>query len=201
MPCNGNFDGDLDVDAEDVTEFLIHFGRSQFNDPCPPDPPAPVEKSRQTTSYSPGDDGYYQKGVTWPNPRFTDNGDGTVTDNLTGLIWLKDANCFGTTFFDQAVNNSNWLADPACGLTDGSNPGDWRLPNVKEFESLLDYGEYDPAVPLGHPFINLEVDFYWTSTTWAGGSDVAFTIYMKWADVGGYSKYNFFYVWPVRGGQ
>ena len=37
-----------------------------------------------------------QKGVAWPNPRFTDNGNGTVTDNLTGLIWLKNANCFGT---------------------------------------------------------------------------------------------------------
>jgi hypothetical protein len=32
-------------------------------------------------------------GVAWPNPRFTDNSDGTVTDNLTGLIWLKNANC------------------------------------------------------------------------------------------------------------
>ena len=36
-----------------------------------------------------------KKGVAWPNPRFTDNGNGTVTDNLTGLIWLKNANCFG----------------------------------------------------------------------------------------------------------
>jgi hypothetical protein len=40
-----------------------------------------------------GHDGDYQMGVEWPNPRFTDNGDGTVTDNLTGLIWLKDAAC------------------------------------------------------------------------------------------------------------
>jgi len=56
---------------------------------------APVEKTGQTTYYEPGDDGDLKKGVVWPNPRFTDNEDGTVTDNLTGLIWLKNANCFG----------------------------------------------------------------------------------------------------------
>ena len=40
-----------------------------------------------------GQDGDFQAGVEWPVPRFTDNADGTVTDNLTGLIWLKNANC------------------------------------------------------------------------------------------------------------
>ena len=58
-------------------------------------PPAPVPKTGQTVSYATGDDGDLQKGVAWPDPRFTDNSDGTVTDNLTGLIWLKNANCFG----------------------------------------------------------------------------------------------------------
>ncbi len=56
---------------------------------------AAVPKTGQVTSYSPGDDGDLQRGVPWPNPRFTDNADGTVTDNLTGLIWLKNANAFG----------------------------------------------------------------------------------------------------------
>jgi len=47
---------------------------------------APVAKTGQTTSYSTGDDGDLEKDVAWPNPRFTNNSDGTVTDNLTGLI-------------------------------------------------------------------------------------------------------------------
>ena len=38
-----------------------------------------------------GQDGELQTGLAWPNPRFTDNGDQSVTDNLTGLIWTKDA--------------------------------------------------------------------------------------------------------------
>jgi hypothetical protein len=51
-----------------------------------------VQKTGQTTSYATGDEGGLQKGVSWPSPRFTDNGDGTVTDNLTELIWLQNAN-------------------------------------------------------------------------------------------------------------
>ena len=47
-----------------------------------------VPATGQTDSVAAGDDGDLQKGVPWPDPRFTDNGDGTVTDHLTGLIWL-----------------------------------------------------------------------------------------------------------------
>ena len=57
---------------------------------------AGVPKTGQTTFYATGDDGDLEKGVPWPSPRFTDNGNGTVTDNLTGLTWLEDANCDGT---------------------------------------------------------------------------------------------------------
>ena len=53
-------------------------------------PLAPVAKTEQTQSYAAGDDGALQKGVALPRPRFTDNGDGTVTDNKTQLVWLKD---------------------------------------------------------------------------------------------------------------
>ena len=56
---------------------------------------AGVPKTGQTTSSATGDDGDLEKGVTWPSPRFTNNSNGTVTDNLTGLIWLRNANCFG----------------------------------------------------------------------------------------------------------
>ena len=55
--CKGDFECDGDVDADDVTTFLEHFGRSQFNNPCPPDGVTPVPKTGQTTSYAAGDDG------------------------------------------------------------------------------------------------------------------------------------------------
>ena len=64
---------------------------------------APVPKTGQTTSWATGDDGYHQKGVAWPNPRFTDNGDGTVTDNLTSLMWLQNAGLLGTETWEEAL--------------------------------------------------------------------------------------------------
>ncbi|MGQ9500071.1 MAG: hypothetical protein ACUVQ6_06945, partial [Dissulfurimicrobium sp.] len=67
-----------------------------------------------------GQDGDLQKGAAWPAQRFTDNNDGTVTDNLTGLVWLKDANCFGQKTWANALNEANTLASGTCGLSDGS---------------------------------------------------------------------------------
>ena len=55
---------------------------------------APVPKTGQTSSTPPVDDGGLQKGVAWPTPRFTNNNNGTVTDNLTGLIWMQNASAF-----------------------------------------------------------------------------------------------------------
>ena len=213
--CEADFDYDCDIDANDVVEFLNHFGRSPFNNPCPPNGPAPVEKTGQTTSYTVGDDGDLKKGVVWPNPRFTDNGDNTVTDNLTGLTWLKDANCIGTNHPD--FDNDGFVGDGAVNWQnalyfafelnvsgfDICNAGyhDWRLPNVKELLSLMDFGQNDPALPVGAPFLNVQLDFYWTSTTWAGGSDVAFYVLLPSAESSGLGKTNTFYVWPVRGGR
>jgi hypothetical protein len=86
--CKGLADYDQDVDGTDASMFKSHFGRSVFSNPCLPNGPAPVPKTGQTTSYAIGDDGDLERGVEKPplKDRFTDNGDGTVLDNLTGLI-------------------------------------------------------------------------------------------------------------------
>jgi hypothetical protein len=106
--CQGNFDFDQDVDGTDLVTMKEFYGRSEFYNPCPPDGPAPVPKSGQTTSYATGDDGDLERGVEKPplKDRFTDNGDGTVTDNLTGLIWLKNADCFGSRTWHEALHNN-----------------------------------------------------------------------------------------------
>ncbi len=49
----------------------------------------------QTISYAAGDDGALAKGTVWPTPRFVDNGDQTMTDNVTNLVWTKDGNAPG----------------------------------------------------------------------------------------------------------
>ena len=107
---------------------------------------ATLPQTGQTRSYATGDDGDLQKGATLPSPRFTDNGDGTVNDNLTGLIWLKDANCFGQKDWTTALSDANSLSNGTCGLTDGSSAGDWRLPNRVELTSLVNSEYYNPAL-------------------------------------------------------
>src|SRR5262245_4364823 len=108
--------------------------------------PAPVPRTGQTTSYAARDDGALRKGVALPTPRFTDNNNGTITDNLTGLIWSKTANCFSNQTWELAMSAANGLHSGECGLTDGSIAGDWRLPNIKELFSLVDYEFHQPAL-------------------------------------------------------
>jgi hypothetical protein len=157
-----------------------------------------------------GSDGALQKGVTWPNPRFTDNPNGTVTDNLTGLIWLKNANCFGTRTWAVALVDANSLANGNCSLSDGSAAGDWRLPNVKELQSLIDFAYYNPALSNtvgtgqwepGNPFTGVLSDYYWSSTTVAGSPTGAWYVVLNYGVVNGAEKDSMYYVWPVRGGQ
>lgn len=122
-----------------------------------------------------GQDGDTQAGAPWPSPRFTDNGNGTATDNLTGLIWLKDANCTdsaggisrtgGLLNWPSALAWCNNLAHGTCGLSDNSAAGDWRLPNINELKSLVDHSRHDPDLPAGHPFRNALSVWYWSSTS------------------------------------
>jgi len=95
-----------------------------------------------------GQDGDLQPGVDWPTPRFTDNQNGTVTDNLTGLIWLQNPFCTTLSPVDwlTALSHAKSLANGQCGLMDGSKAGDWRVPTVKELLSLIDYEFAFPAL-------------------------------------------------------
>jgi hypothetical protein len=135
-----------------------------------------------------------------------DNANGTVKDNLTGLIWLKDTNCFGLVDWTNALNDSNTLASGACGLTDGSVVGAWRLPNLKELLSLVDYGRFNPALPAGHPFSGVTANGeFWSSTNSNGNSGGAslWTLQSSSGNIGSGNKLLLHTrrVWPVRDGQ
>jgi hypothetical protein len=165
---------------------------------------APVPKTGQTASYATGDNGALQKGVAWPTPRFTinllfDTGVGTVTDNLTGLIWMRNANAFGQRTWGQALSDANGLKSGEHGVNDGSKAGDWRLPNRKELESLLDFSRNAPALPAGHPFTGVESNPYWSSTT-VTNSTSAWNVNFNLGGVYMTDKSTAFYVWCVRGG-
>jgi quinol monooxygenase YgiN len=145
-----------------------------------------------------GQDGETQAGAELPSPRFTSNGDGTVTDNFTQLVWLEDANPFGLRTWQESLNLCNELCDGHSGLNDGSKPGDWRLPNIREAESVVDYGAVGPCLPAGHPFKTLRPSSYWTSTSVAAApSEAMFIIYGVGPSIFE-SKEHPFFVWPVR---
>ncbi len=177
-----------------------------------------LPKTGQTTSYAAGDDGDLQMGVAWPLPRFMDNGDNTVTDNLTGLIWLKNANCIKT--HNPSIDNDDIAGDGkvswhhALDFVTGLNGGvlneipayscgaalyiNWRLPNVNELASIIGVGGGIAALPetgAGNQ--------YWTSTTYANSPSYAWfvNLYSGEADGRFKSVWESRYVWPVRGGQ
>lgn len=145
-----------------------------------------------------GQDGEIRAGVPMPNERFVDVGDGTVEDTLTGLVWLKQSNCLGVNSLGDAYSRSADLADGDCGLSDGSEAGDWRLPNHNEFLSLLDLSRNEPQLTDGHPFTNIQNGLHWTSTTLSAGSDSSWKINPYWPNIHGGNKDNSHYTWPVR---
>jgi hypothetical protein len=162
---------------------------------------APVPKTGQTTPSAAGDDGTWQKGVASPTPRFTDNGNGTVTDKLTGLIWMRNANAFGAQTWADALSAANGLADSSGDLSDGSKAGDWRLPNVRELQSLVDYCRWNPALPAGHPFTNVVSSYYWSSTSYASDpSTTVWVVYFFDGYVYSNDQSSNCHVWCVRGG-
>jgi hypothetical protein len=163
--------------------------------------PAPLWKTGQTNTFTAGDDGDLRVGIPWPDPRFTDHGDGTVTDHLTGLMWTKDSNTPGPPLcnppektWQAALNYVGCLnTHHYLGYTD------WRLPNKKELFSLIDYSKTSPALPAGHPFLNNQKGYYWSSTTFSNTRDYAWFVHSGGrAGAALKSLLNNFFIWPVR---
>ena len=179
--------------------------------------PSRVAKTGQTTSYATGDDGDLGKGVSWPSTRFITSTTGIVTDTLTGLIWLEDANCIDTEYpsFDQdsTVGDGKVTWQHALDFTAGitvtgtysncaAGFSDWRLPNVRELYSLINLGQFNSATWLNmQGFSGVESFYYWSSTTCAPLTDNAWYVYLDNGSVDDVAKTSDQSVWPVRGGQ
>jgi hypothetical protein len=141
-----------------------------------------------------------------PDPRFMDNKDGTVTDNLTGLIWLKNTKCFKMMDWESAILVAKSLKDGDCGpnsaliLSDGSSAGDWRLPSMNELCILIDYSRRNPALPNGHMFSEFPPGYYWSATTLDYHPGMAWIVYIEsgttcYDDIKNHAGH----IWPVRG--
>lgn len=121
----------------------------------------------QTVSYAAGDDGDVQAGGPLS---YTDNGDGTVTDIRTGLTWemKTDTNVNETYWWEGALDYVAQLNTMNNGAGFAGH-NDWRLPNVKELLSIVDYGRFNPSIdPIFGPTAGtIGRPRYWSSTSWA----------------------------------
>src|SRR5690606_30594747 len=111
-----------------------------------------------------------------PAARFTDNGDGTVTDTRTGLMWSRETICTKEVDHKTAGN--------LCGTLALGGHSDWRLPTLQELFSLADHGRYEPAIDTD-AFPDTKSDWYWTSTECAWSSVRAWCVDFDSGHVGG----------------
>ncbi len=143
---------------------------------------------------------------------YTDNGNGTVTDNRSGLIWLKNANCFGKQNWKTAMQSADQLANGQCELTDDSRKHQWRLPTKEEWTAMMDKTYMFPALSNavgndnwteGDAFtdVQTETGLYWSSSTNMEDKFVAWYANIGLGNVYDEHKSLKNAVWPVRKGQ
>ena len=146
---------------------------------------------------------------------YTDNGNGTITDNNTGLIWEKQSDDGSIHDWDNVYSWADAFAVHIAGLNAGAGFAghiDWRLPNYKELVSILNLQNSAPAVL---PAFNTgcssgctvltcsctAADSYWSSTTLAGFSSSAWIVDFTVGDVFADNKLLSLRVRAVRGGR
>jgi len=123
----------------------------------------------QTTSYGTAlDDADYTSANSFTcDMSFADNNDGTITDNCTGLMWNKCLQGLsGTSCQTGTASTTYWEeAKVSCEDSTSSNYSDWRLPNVKELMSIVNYQNSSPAINATYFPATVSGD-YWSSTTY-----------------------------------
>ena len=96
---------------------------------------------------------------------FVDNCNNTITDKKTGLVWQKCSNGHNTNLCEGLIEDVNWKnALKYCSDLELSGYSDWRLPNIKEFLTIIDESKSNPAIDSSF-FPNTSAGEYWSSTT------------------------------------
>lgn len=153
-------------------------------------------------------------GVTGPVLSYTDNGDGTFTDDNTGLVWEKKDTVVGS--IHNVGNMYQWSSTGTAADGDlfttflatlntvpcFTGHCDWRIPNVKELQSLVDYSKPFPG-PVVDPTLpgDTAASLYWSSTSNAAFPNNAWVVYFNYGFVGFDIKNFTGHARAVRGAQ
>jgi hypothetical protein len=155
-----------------------------------------LPKTGQTYSAIDGSDGYFQKGVTWPTPRFYTDESGAVVDNMTSLMWFSDfiePVLSGST--DKWGQSMTYISNKInSGIPKNYGYTDWTLPNINEIESLTNY-EYESLDWL-KSFITYQNRYLWTSTS--SSASYAYSFIPSSQKIEITDKDTFNYILPVR---
>ena len=143
----------------------------------------------------------------WPDSRYTDHGNGTVTDTKTGLSWKQcsegqtasSGGCSGDASsytWDQA------LQQPATLNSGGGYAGhsDWRLPNIKELASLGALDRNSPSINSAL-FPSTPSAWFWSSSPYADNRYDAWKFGFSYGYGDNFYRYDNYHVRLVRGGQ
>lgn len=115
------------------------------------------------------------------------NGDGTVTDVATGLVWQQ---------LDDDVTRNHANATTYCQSLTLANTSNWRLPNAKELASIVDYRANRPAIDAAE-FPDTDVR-YWSVTNNPNSSNSAWYVFFESGAVQSDIKDELFFVRCVR---
>ncbi len=118
--------------------------------------------------------------------RFVDNGDGTVTDTQTGLMWEQGS-----------AGHLDWItAIERCKSLDLAGHNDWRLPTLRELFSIADHDRHKPACD---PVFNMRPQYYWSSSTYVDAPQCAWSVGFSAGNVLANYKTDYYTVRAVRG--
>ncbi len=131
--------------------------------------------------------------TSWAEAELVDNGDGTISDTRTGLMWQQDSSVAGTMNWETALSYCENLALPV-----NNAYTDWHMPNTQELQSLVDYSGRNTSAIDENRFPGTEPYDYWTSTTYDDYNDYVWTIHFSDGRITFLEKSSSAYVRAVR---
>ncbi|MGB3225408.1 MAG: DUF1566 domain-containing protein [Desulforhopalus sp.] len=152
------------------------------------------EEGEQVDCTGSGQDAEFSPGISWSVERFEVQ-DELVRDNATNLIWLR--NSCPSEYPLSWQEGLDFIEEMNRKAIHGRT--DWRMPNRRELRSLVDHSSKKPVLTNGHPFYNVFLGWFWTSTTAVIAPRYAWYIHLEGGRMFYGNKDGYYWVWPVCG--